>query len=336
MAVSARLIRRRIRSVANTRKITKAMELVAAAKMRKAVQGAVAARPYASAISRIVDDIREHVHNLRHPLLATREARSVLVIVAASDRGLCGAFNAAIMKKALAVLRDRPEAEKRVVTVGRRAEAAMRRAGYPIAAAFESLSQSLSFTGARAVGDFVQAEFIAGRADRVILVSTEYRSAISYVPTTSVLLPMASEDVLATIDAAVKMQYQDVMEEEHDREVDADESEKESRYEQKEYMDDLEKIDVFEPESTLLFEPNAQTVLDSLLPRLLEATVYQSLLESSASEHSSRMMAMRNATDNASDMLADLTFTFNQARQATITREISEISAGKAALETTT
>jgi F-type H+-transporting ATPase subunit gamma len=296
MAVSSRLIRRRIRSIANTRKITKAMELVAAAKMRKSMQMTISSRAYSSTAKKIVDDVRRLVDPNTHPLLAGRAVSTTsLVIVAASDRGLCGGFNSQIVKKTLEFLASRTETEIRIVTVGKRAEAAIRKAGFPIVAAFESVSNAPSFERTRPVGELAYRDFMDRKADRVFMLYTDFRSALSQIPTVVQLLPIIPEAELT------------------------------QGFSNEEQGSDGEE--------KAIFEPNPQEVLDRLLPRLLETRVYQALLESSASEHSSRMMTMRNATDNATSMLDDLTFTYNQARQAFITREISEISAGKAALE---
>lgn len=302
MAISTRLIKRRIKSVANTRKITKAMELVAASKMRKSVQLTLASRAYSGLTKAIVENIRKLIDAKTHPLLAGRvEAKSSLVIVAASDRGLCGGFNGQLLKKTLEFLRGRKEQDIKIITVGKRAEMAIRRAGYKIVASFEAISNSPGFDRTRPIGDLAYKEFIDANVDRVFLVYTDFRGAISQVPEVLQLLPIIPETELKAADEITP-----------------------------ELEEEREKIEYDEP---LLFEPNPRAILDTLLPRLLEIRVYQALLESSASEHSARMMAMRNATENASEMLQDLTLTFNQARQASITREISEISAGKAALE---
>lgn len=296
MAVSPRIIKRRIKSVANTRKITKAMELVSASKMRKAVQMTLSSREYARTITALVDDVRRLVDPTAHPLLTGRAApRSALVIVAASDRGLCGSFNGQILKKTLEFIAGR-SGSTRVVTVGRRAELAVRRAGIDILASFEAISNAPSFERSSPVGRLASDEFLSGRTDRVFLAFTDFKNAVTQIPTVSQLLPIIPETELA-----------------EQRRTEIDESE----------MD----------EPTALFEPDPVSVLTTLLPRLIDMRIYQSLLESAASEHSARMLAMRNATDNASDMLSDLTLTYNQARQANITREISEISAGKAAIE---
>lgn len=323
MAISTRLIKRRIRSIANTRKITKAMELVAASKMRKAVQMTLASRAYSNTAKKLVDEIRGLVDPSLHAMLtgarpanrrpqtadraATAFANAVaqpiraLVIVASSDRGLCGGFNAQLLKKALEFLRGRTSGEIKVVTVGRRADGAVRRAGYEVMASFEAISNAPSYLGAKPVGQLAVQEFISGRADRVFVIYTDFKSALSQVPTVEQLLPVIPESDLPTTQSIALPSTDDGL--------------------------------LISYESSILFEPNPSRVLNHLLPRLIETRIYQALLESAASEQSARMLAMRSATDNASGMLDDLTFTFNQARQAGITREISEISAGKAALE---
>jgi F-type H+-transporting ATPase subunit gamma len=298
MPVSTRLIRRRIKSVANTRKITKAMELVSAAKMRKAVQLTLASREYARTITQVVGEVRGLVDPLSHGLLAGRpKARRSILVIASSDRGLCGSFNAQLLRKSLEFLRSRSEPTE-VVTIGRRAEQAVKRAGYGILASFESISNAPSFDRTAPIGALLYEEFKAERCDRVFVAYTDFKNAITQIPTVTQLLPVIPEENLPKqlIDPA-----------------------------------DEEAYEFDEPK--ILFEPDAAKLLDTLLPRLLETEIYQSLLESAASEHSSRTAAMRSATDNATGMLEDLTLTFNQARQAGITREISEISAGKAALE---
>jgi F-type H+-transporting ATPase subunit gamma len=301
MAVSTKIIKRRIKSIANTRKITKAMELVAGAKMRKSVQMTVASRDYSASINALVQRVRGMVDPGSHPLFTgATKPKASLVIVAASDRGLCGGFNGQILKKTLEFLKTRTE-KIRIVTVGRRAEQAVKRAGYEILASFEAISNAPSFERTVPVGTLSFTEFTSKHVDRVFLVSMEFRSAISQVPAVKQILPITPEAEIKDL----KYNRNEIAEEAEDK----------------------------AEETNILFEPSTDAVLDHLLPRLLEMQVYQALLETSASEHSARMMAMRNATENASEMLQDLSFTYNQARQASITREISEISAGKAAIE---
>lgn len=290
-----------MKSVANTRKITKAMELVAGAKMRKAVSLTLASREYSKTIRALVENVRGLVDPSAHPLFTgSTVPKATLVIVASADRGLCGGFNSQVLKKSIEFLKTRNETV-RIVTVGRRAEQIVKRAGYDIIASFEAISNAPTFERTVPIGTMAFAEFTSKTVDRVFLVSTEFRSAIAQVPTVAQLLPITPEADIGTF-----KQRRDDMADEAEGAAD---------------------------ETKVLFEPSTDSVLDHLLPRLLEMQIYQALLESSASEHSARMMAMRSATDSASEMLEDLSFTFNQARQATITREISEISAGKAAIE---
>ncbi len=305
MAVSPRVIKRRIKSVGNTRKITKAMELVSASKMRKAVQLAMSSRDYSKTVTALIEDVRGFIDPSTHPLLAGRtEAKSTLVIVAASDRGLCGSFNSQILKKTIEFLSHRSE-KLRVITVGRRAEQSVRRAGVEIEAAFEAISNAPTFERTTPIGKLVYSEFLSGRADRVFLAYTDFKNAVTQVPTINQLLPIIPEDELKKgTEAKEEFNAED---------------------------EDRERMEA--EEAGILFEPDPVTVLNTLLPRLIDMRIYQALLESAASEHSARMLAMKNATENASEMLDDLTLTYNQARQANITREISEISAGKAAIE---
>lgn len=299
MAVSTRIIKRRIKSVGNTRKITRAMELVSAAKMRKAVQLTLASRNYAATISDIANDVAHFVDPQSHVMLSGRgTSKSVLAVIASSDRGLCGGFNSQLLKKTLEFLSGRQEKEIKIVTVGRRAEAAVKRAGYTILASFESISNAPTYERTLPVGQLILHEFTGGKSDRVFLIYMDFKNAVMQIPTVKQLLPVLLESEAKTGAA-----------EPQDAEATA--------------------ID----EAKVKFEPDTGRVLNELLPRMFETQIYQALLESAASEHSARMVAMQSATDNASNMLEDLTFTFNQARQANITREISEISAGKAAIE---
>ena len=312
MPVSPRLIKRRIKSVANTRKITKAMELVAASKMRKSVQRTVTSRAYSGTVDRLVNNISANIDPSLHPFLSGlvqasgRKAAGAepvtLLIVASSDRGLCGGFNAQLLKKAMQFLQPLSMEHVRIVTVGHRADRAVRRAGYQVLASFGAISNAPSFEGALPVGRLAIQEFMSGSVQRIFMAFTDFQSALTQVPRVEQILPVVKlEEFAGGVDQI----------EGHGSRVTGQKGGIES----------------------VLFEPEAEVVLDQLLPKLVETRIYQALLESSASEHAARMMAMRSATDNATSMLDDLTFTYNQARQAGITREISEISAGKAALE---
>jgi F-type H+-transporting ATPase subunit gamma len=318
MPVSPRLIKRRIKSVGNTRKITKAMELVAASKMRKSVQRAIASRAYAGTVNQLVENIRSTVDPALHPFLSglivegnrarTQDHPVTLLIVASSDRGLCGGFNAQLLKKALQFIQPLSREHVRIITVGHRADSAVRRAGYEVLGSFAAISNAPSFDGALPVGRLAINEFLLGSVQRIFMAFTDFQSALTHVPRVEQILPVIPLEEFAGRNNTAQQNTQKT-------------------------LDRNQQTPNPNPLTETLFEPKAEIVLDVLLPKLVETRIYQALLESSASEHAARMMAMRNATDNATSMLEDLTFTYNQARQAGITREISEISAGKAALE---
>lgn len=304
MAVSTRIIRHRIKSIGNTRKITKAMELVSGAKMRRAVGSVLGTRPYATLAWDMILELAKRVDPTSHPLLTPSGKRErILLIAFFSDRGLCGGFNAQLQRKLKTFLHlhRAGAASIDVVAVGRRGADYFRRAGMPVIAAFTGISNNPTWVEVRPISKLAIEEFEKGTYDEVIVAYTDFHSAVSQIARVRTLLPIKPEavaDELGAIGIPAKPTLP-------------------PQWAYYEY----------------LFEPSADEVLKEMLPRLVETQIYQAVLESVASEHSARMFAMRNASDAARDMMDDLTFTFNQARQAGITREISEISAGKAALE---
>lgn len=288
MAVSTRIIRRRIKSVSNTKKITKAMEMVSASKMRRAVNAVLATRPYSNLGWATVAELANVTNQKFHPLLRrVGKIEKILVVAIASDRGLCAGFNAQITRKIIDFAKNK---QCDFVTIGKKITDLAKSLKWNIVAAFTQLSNNPSILDVRPVAKLVIDDFIAEKYDKVFLAYTDFESTIKQIPRVNQLLPIGNS-VSAIEKAKLPYNY--------------------------EYQ----------------FEPTPQEVLDMILPRLIEVQIYQAILESSASEHSARMVAMKNASDAAGDMIDDLTFTFNQARQATITREIAEISAGKAALE---
>jgi F-type H+-transporting ATPase subunit gamma len=264
------------------------MELVAASKMRKAVNAVLMSRPYSKLAWETVMSIGEKIDTSMHPLLrASKTIERVLVLLVASDRGLAGGYNTNVIKTALQEIRRLGEhVEIETICIGKRGADAMRRAGQNILASFTEITNNTKFEEVLPIGRMIIHEFSGGRFDKALLVYTDFVSAISQKPMMVELLPVGER---------------------------------------------VERIEKTEREYT--FEPTPSDVLDKILPRLVETMVYQAVLEAAASEHSSRMMSMRSASDNAEEMIDDLTFTFNQARQAGITQEIAEISSGKAALE---
>lgn len=298
MAVSTKLIQGRITSVKNTRKITKAMELVSAAKMRKATQRVIASRPYAHLAWELITELSTEREKQQHPLLAKPDkVERVLLVLIASDRGLCSGFNSHMIRKAIEEINALgSDIEIDVIACGKHAERSMRKLGKNIIAFFTDLANNPTYKDIRPVGKMVIEEFENGKYDKVMLGFTDFISAINQTPRVDQLLPLEPIKGLG-----------DTGEEKNE-----------------------EKIRI---NADYKFEPSPHQVLDLMLPRLVEAQVYQAVLESAASEHSARMVAMKSASDAANDMIDDLTFTFNQARQASITKEILEISSGKAALE---
>lgn len=310
MALSTRLIRRRIRSIVNTRKITKAMELVAASKMRKAISSVLGTRPYANSAWRAIEEIAKVTDPTSHPLLKKNTASGrQMVIVFTSDRGLCGGINSRMFRTIMEFLRQRDLSKVDFVAVGKKGQQALKRLRAGIVAAFPNPSHNPRLTEIQPMAKLAMDDYVRGAYDAVHLAFTDYRSAMTQEPLIRRLLPIAKVKELGDIEPRLPG-------------VQAPE---------RSGAEDLR----IEPETAYeyLFEPSPENVLDAMLPRLVETQIYQALLESLASEHSARMMAMRSASDSATEMVDGLTLTLNQARQAGITMEIAEISSGKAALE---
>jgi F-type H+-transporting ATPase subunit gamma len=289
---STRDIRRRIRSVKNTSQITKAMQMVAASKMRKAQQAALAGRPYARLMNQVLAEVSHHAGEFSHPLMEFRSGNRVALIVVSTDKGLCGALNSNLMREAAQF--DR--ATTTFVTAGRKASQFVARTKRNLAAEFTYKDAPL-FSEARAISRFGQDLFLKGEVDRVDVLFTNFISTLNQKPQVQTLLPVGE---LKAVSAGV---------------------EGESGDEQ-----------LLRGATEFLFEPSAGQVLGALLPHYLNFQVYQILLEAKASEHSSRMVAMKNATDNAKQLIKDLTLEYNKLRQANITKELLEISSAAMAL----
>jgi F-type H+-transporting ATPase subunit gamma len=302
---STRELRRHIRSVRSTRQITKAMELVAASKLRKATDATLGSRPYALRISEAMRDaLIVPDDQTVHPLLKVRPVEKVVVVVFASDRGLAGAYNTSIVKEVLDFITREREAGRTVqcITFGRKAEQALNRFGAEI---IQSYSHSLTHPVAndvlplaRSLGEM----YVSGACDQVMILYTHMTTPFKQDPHLTQFLPLRMEQL--TIEPSKNPA------------VTAREHHADFSYEHK-----------------FLYEPTPQAMLEVLIPRYLETVLFQYLQESLASEHASRRMAMRNATDNATDILDDLQLTYNSVRQSSITQEIAEITSGAAALE---
>ena len=294
-------IRRRIKSVKNTQQITKAMKMVAAARLRRAQEAAVSNRPYAEKMYEVIADVASNAGSFSHPLLEVREEGKTLYIVShpllevreegktlyivlASDKGLAGAYASNVFKETIAHIQDK--ANTSVITVGRRAKEYFTPRGFDIVNSYMGFTERPDYQNARQIALDVIERFAEGDFKEVYLVYTKFVSAISAVPQVIKLLPFTAPKTSHTEIAA-------------------------------EYI----------------YEPSAQDVLGYLLPQYIVTMIYASLLQSAASELSSRMNAMSNATDNAEELISKLDLHYNKVRQAGITREITEIVGGAEALK---
>jgi len=293
-------IRRRIKSVRSTRQITKAMQLVAAVKMRSAQKTALASRTYAKLSWGLLQQLAQVTPEHLHPLLSTRQkvAKEAVVVITA-NRGLAGSFNAALIEHTAKYLRGRIAAGVAcdIILLGKRGRTLVTRYGFRAVAEYERLDSYTDMAQTLPIARQAIQDFLQQRYDQVTLAYTEFYNTLKQEPLTVTLLPTKISALKAAMERTVGA------------------------------------LDVSE-EPEHIFEPTPEIVLDTLLPRCIEMQVYQAALESSASEHSARMVAMKNATDAANDLISDLTLSYNQLRQAGITRELTEISAGRLALET--
>ena len=308
-------IKRRIKSVKSTKKITKAMELVAASKMKRAVASTLASRLYAEYSWEILQSISKNVDEITHPLFneqtkpTSRDAttgRSILLILITSNRGLCGAYNSQVIKKTLALLKlQHGKVEVDVVTVGKKGDLAMRRIGRKIIATFAELPANISLADALPISKLAIEEFTTGNYDKVLVAYTDFVSGMVQTPNIKQVVPVSKTDLKELIAEL------------------GEEKEKTERNERK--LSRMGKTDY-------LIEGDKNVLLGSLAEKLVRMQIYQMLLESNASEQSARMVAMKNASEAAGEMIDDLTLVFNKARQSNITQEISEISAGMASV----
>ena len=286
-----RQLKDRVRSLKNTQQITRAMKMVAGAKIRRAEAAMRAARPYAQAIGACLAELAK-TGGTRHPLLEPRDVVHSGILLMTADKGLAGAFNSNLVRAALALARQAPS--PRFYLVGTKGRVQVRASGQPIEA--DWALQSTHFPAlAHEIAQRVSADFLSGKVDDVTLVSSRFVSTIVQRPTQLALLPIAPQSVTATGAVATE--------------------------------DKPGLRNAFE------FEPDPAAVLAALLPKYLEFTVYQALLETQASEFAARLIAMTNATDNAGKLIDELTLVMNKTRQAAITKEILEIVGGAEALK---
>jgi F-type H+-transporting ATPase subunit gamma len=279
-----REIVRRAKSIRNIEQVTKAMQTIAASKMRRAQSAVLASRPYEQKLREVLNDLGPYAEPESHPLLVRRPVQRALVVVVTSDRGLVGGMNSNVLRAALRHAESLPAASW--IAVGRKSIGQLRRLRRPTVAEFSGLGDRPTTAETGPIGAVASEEFVSGRADEVYLAFTRFVNTLRQEPTVRRILPLVPEE--EDIDERLPLQY--------------------------------------------LFEPDAETVLAAVLSRLIEVSVYQAILESIASEHSARLVAMRNATDAAGELIEDLTLAANKARQWRITKEMLEIASGAEAL----
>ena len=277
-------IRRRIRSVKNTQKITNAMHMVASSRLRHAKEAATSNKPYAEKVAQVVHDIAANAEDFSHPLLTVHEEGKQLFLVLAADKGLAGAYSSNAFKEAREQIKDKANTE--LVTVGRKAKTHFKPRKYTVVREYTGFSEKPTYEHAREIAQYLIDRFESGEVKDIHMVYTRFISAVSCVPETVRLLPFQQD------------------------------GERQAG-----------------PHAEYIYEPSAEVVLGHLLPQYLVTVIYAALLQAAASELSSRVNAMSNATDNAEELVAQLDLHYNKVRQAGITREITEIVGGAEALK---
>jgi len=287
---NAQDIRRRIKSIRNTAQITKAMQMVAASKMRKAQNAALAGRPYSSLMNRVLVSLQQRTDPTIHPLLHIREVKNELVLIISTDKGLAGALNTNLNREAT----NFDASKTSYVTAGRKARQFIARSRRNLLAEFE-LKDSPAFRETKIIAQFCMERFLLGDVDKVSVLYTHFINTINQKATVRTLLPISNFDLgHAEQEGGTAAKGGD-------------------------------------PMVGYTFEPTSEDVLGIILPYYIQYQVYQMVLDARASEHSSRMVAMKNATDNAQQFIKDLTLEYNKMRQASITTELLEISTAQMA-----
>ncbi len=285
---STKEIRGRIKSVKNTSQITRAMQLVAASKMKKAQDAALAGRAYAILLAEILESVSHQELAQEHPLLAKRDVKRRGILVIGTDKGLCGPLNSNLFKEIMAIKEDAV-----YVTIGRKATQFISRTKRPLMADFP-LSDKVTYAEVRAIVNYMLELYEEGKIDTIEILYSAFVNTLVQQPTLFSIVPLTN---LHDIIEDVKKRY------------------------------NIDLSDTSSDEREMIFEPNAAEILHELPALYVKQLIYQSLLGAKASEHSARMVAMKSATDNAKNLVSDLTLEYNKARQAAITQEILEIAA---------
>lgn len=285
-----REIRRRITGVKSTQKITRAMKMIAAARLRRAQEAIISTRPYAHKLGTLLRSLVAKVDPSLNPLLVTREVKTVLLVVVTSDRGLCGSYNSSLIKSAVQHLQSQEGSRCKVLTVGKKGSEYFAKRNYDVVAKHSGIFQALDFQHARSIIDEITRGYLNGEFDRVEVIYNEFKSVIQQRIVVEQVLPIPQEQITAGNDLRA-----------------------------------LSQVDY-------IYEPSSTEIVNSLIPRHLHFQLWRVLLESNAAAQGAQMTAMDNATENASELIRDLTLKFNNARQASITKELLEVVSGAEAL----
>lgn len=301
---SLRAIKTKIRSVTKTHQVTKAMEAVSGVKMRKAQMAALAARPYALAAFRILSRVASSIDIARHPLVTKREVKRVLMVVITSDKGLAGSLNGAVTRRAVATLASRGIARENVgiIAIGRKGEEFFSRRGYLLEDRVTKMGDESTLLDFGGIVSMVSDLFTREEYDECVVVYTNFQSTFAQEPVVRTLLPLSLDGLEEMVKGIAPVRGK--------------------------FAESAETTEKLTHSVDYLFEPSPEEVFAKLIPRLLAIEIYHAFLESKASEHSARMVAMRNASDKASEVEFLLTREYNKARQGAITREMSEIIGG--------
>ncbi|MEJ5305222.1 MAG: ATP synthase F1 subunit gamma [Ignavibacteria bacterium] len=291
-----REIRRRIIGIKSTQQITKAMKMVAAARLRRAQEAILNFRPYANTISNLLDNFVSNINDYNNLLLHPREVNRVTVVVVTSDRGLCGSFNTNLLRYAEDFIKTELKSyldtkNLDIVCIGKKGNDYFTKRNYPVKKGYVNFFANLNYENALDVIHFLVNEYLIGNTDKVVFIYNEFRSVISQIVKQVQILPIVVEK-------------------------------KEETNQEK-----------YKPIIEFIYEPTKEKILDTLLPKYLEVQMWRIILESNASEQGARMTAMDNATENAKELLKILSLSYNRARQAAITKELLEIVAGADALK---
>jgi len=293
-------IKRRIKSIKNTSKITKAMELVASSKMKRAVSNTLSSRLYAEYSWNLLTSLSDKLQEITHPFfIENKEIEKKLIVLITSNRGLCGSYNAQAIKRIIRIIKE-DGGNLDIISVGKKGDSAMRHIGQNVIASFIDFPDNITLNDVRPLSELITREYSDKKYKKIMIVYTDYISALSQKAHAKTILPIKKENLKEVIDS----------------------------------LGENEKNNQIKSSSgTYIFEGDTDHLIELLSEKLIRMQIYQMLLESNASEQSSRMVAMKNASEAAGEMMNDLTLMFNKARQTSITREITEISAGMSSIE---